>query len=229
MIRFGNDLARQATKSIAGCLVASSVGCYGAHLANGSEFCGRYGLSTLELVDWHKAKWTAHCTADLIACETIPCLAEVKALVSIIGSYEGELNGWISMSCQSGQLLNSGDSIEDACRALEDLSSTSEHNLRYLGLGINCSSPEIVEEALLCMQEHCRRGRPLVAYPNKGEPWDAVAKCYDASKGFSPQSFASLAVRWKEAGARVIGGCCRTDHVFTRALRQRLCIDEGNT
>ena len=66
-------------------LVAASVGPYGAHLADGSEYVGGYGITHQELVAFHKRRFRilAMSEADLVVCETVPSLAEVKALVSL--------------------------------------------------------------------------------------------------------------------------------------------------
>lgn len=37
-------------------LVAASVGCFGAALADGSEYRGQYGLTEEELVEWHRPR-----------------------------------------------------------------------------------------------------------------------------------------------------------------------------
>lgn len=59
-------------------LVAGSVGPYGAFLADGSEYRGDYKLTKQELIDFHRPRVEALIAAgaDLLACETIPCLIE---------------------------------------------------------------------------------------------------------------------------------------------------------
>ena len=59
-------------------LVAASVGPYGAVLADGSEYRGRYTASDRELQAFHRPrlKVLAESGADFLACETIPCLRE---------------------------------------------------------------------------------------------------------------------------------------------------------
>src|ERR1700722_222107 len=59
-------------------LVAASVGPYGAMLADGSEYRGRYALSDTALADFHRPRLRvlADAGADLFACETLPCLRE---------------------------------------------------------------------------------------------------------------------------------------------------------
>ena len=64
--------------------VAASVGPYGAALADGSEYRGDYGPRVAELRDWHRPRLHAltDTDADVLAIETIPCLAEVEALLA---------------------------------------------------------------------------------------------------------------------------------------------------
>jgi len=63
-------------------LVAASVGPYGAFLADGSEYRGNYGLTIENLMDFHRNRMKAQIEAgpDILACETILCLDEAKAL-----------------------------------------------------------------------------------------------------------------------------------------------------
>ncbi|CAI5744870.1 unnamed protein product [Peronospora destructor] len=64
-------------------LVGASIGCYGAALADGSEYRGDYGKSKEQLVAWHKhrfAFFANYAHVDLLICETIPCLVELLAV-----------------------------------------------------------------------------------------------------------------------------------------------------
>ena len=77
---------------------------------------------------------------------------------------------------------------------------------QVVAIGVNCVPPHIVTE---CVAE-LRRGtaKPIVAYPNSGERWDAEARAWrGASEGMR---LAELAPEWMAVGARWIGGCCRT-------------------
>ena len=49
-------------------------------------------------------------------------------------------------------------------------------------------------------------GIPLVAYPNTGETWDAATRTWHG--GAAP--LADDAPAWVAAGARLVGGCCRS-------------------
>ena len=104
--------------------VATSVGAYGAHLGDGSEYTGEYGVSQQHLMQWHAQKLQVQVDsgADLVAFETIPCIDECKALCSLISEQDqsGLLNGWMSFSCKSDGQLSSGESLEDALRVVLD-------------------------------------------------------------------------------------------------------------
>src|SRR3954453_2061319 len=79
------SLARAAADQLAGDgerrWVAASVGPYGAALADGSEYRGRYGRSVAELIAWHRPRLEVLAAAgpDLLALETVPDVDEGAA------------------------------------------------------------------------------------------------------------------------------------------------------
>ena len=85
LLRRSVELAGNARDEVgvAGAWVAASVGPYGAALADGSEYRGRYGLSIARLEDWHRPRLEvlAGAGADVLALETIPDADEAEALV----------------------------------------------------------------------------------------------------------------------------------------------------
>lgn len=194
-------------------LIAASIGPYGAYLADGSEYRGDYGLSVEALMAWHRPRMQAlaQTEADLFACETIPCLAEAEALVRLLAEFP-YMPAWLSFSCRDGATLSSGEAMADAARLADDAD-------QIVAVGVNCTPPRYIEELLTA----ARRGtdKPLLCYPNSGERWDAAARCWVEGTGVT--DFAEPARRWREAGASLIGGCCRTTPadiaVIARALR----------
>ena len=48
---------------------------------------------------------------------------------------------------------------------------------------------------------------PVIVYPNSGEDYDAVTRTWRGENDVD--SFARLAVGWRDRGAQFIGGCCR--------------------
>jgi homocysteine S-methyltransferase len=180
-------------------LVAASVGPYGAMLADGSEYRGRYGLSIAALRDFHRERLLvlAATRADLLACETIPELEEAAALVDLLDETEGAV-GWISFTCADGGHLRSGAPVEEAF-ALADRSPN------VVAVGVNCTAPEHVEE--LVGRAAKATAKPIVVYPNSGEGWDPVARAWNGAPGFRVDP--PTARRWVATGACLVGGCCR--------------------
>ena len=46
-----------------------------------------------------------------------------------------------------------------------------------------------------------------MAYPNRGEAWDNASHPWIGSGTFDPREVSS----WIDAGAELVGGCCRVD------------------
>ena len=192
-------------------LIAASVGPYGAMLADGSEYRGRYGLSDRELAEFHRRRLEvlASSGADVLACETIPSLQEALVLARLLEEFP-PITAWISFSCHDGQHDCEGDDIGSCAAALTD-------HPRIAALGVNCTAPRHIEELLARMREHTRK--PLAAYPNSGQEYDTHDKRWTGPA--AEASLADQARRWYREGARLIGGCCRTTPEDIRALRDR--------
>ncbi len=96
LMRRGVELARTARDAVGHGWVAASIGPYGAALANGEEYEGRYGLTVAQLRDWHRPRLEviADAAPDLLAVETIPDVDEAEALVDLL-RYVG-LPAWVS-------------------------------------------------------------------------------------------------------------------------------------
>jgi homocysteine S-methyltransferase len=193
-------------------LVAASVGPYGAYLADGSEFTGVYGLDEQSLLDFHRRRWKilASTEADLLACETIPSLREARALARLLTETPGRW-AWFSFSCRDGEHISDGTPIVDCVRALAAVP-------RVAAIGVNCTAPIFIPS--LVENIHSVTGSPIVVYPNSGEGWDADNKCWIGTA--DPVHFAAAGVLWRNAGARLIGGCCRTGPEDIRQLREAL-------
>jgi homocysteine S-methyltransferase len=219
VLRLSVALARQARDQFLAShpsplapLVAASVGCYGAFLHDGSEYRGDYGLSVPELVDWHRPRLEilAASGADLVACETIPCLAEGEALAKLLGEFP-HIQAWLSFSCKDERTLCHGEPFAEAVALANDAPNV-------IAIGVNCTAPRHVEGLLHAALAVTRK--PLVAYPNSGETWDAGGHCWQGTAG--EPDWRALVVRWRAAGARLIGGCCRTTPGTIRQIVETL-------
>jgi len=175
--------------------IAASVGPYGAMLADGSEYRGDYGRTVDELRAWHRPRLEQLATAgaDVLAIETIPCLAETEAVLAEIDGTG--FPAWLSVTAAMGR-LRSGESLADAFAMAADVPE-------IIAVGINCSDPLDVASAIEAARSVT--DKPIVVYPNSGEQWDAKNRRWMGNAGFP----ASLVREWVTSGAALVGGCCR--------------------
>ncbi|MEJ1179212.1 MULTISPECIES: homocysteine S-methyltransferase [unclassified Pseudarthrobacter] len=191
-------------------LVAGSVGPYGAYLADGSEYRGDYVLDAEAFKDFHRPRIAAlvDAGADFLACETLPSFAEAEALLALTGEFDVE--SWFSFSLRDGAHISDGTPLA----AVAELCGSDD---RVVAVGVNCVPLHLVPAALGALGE--AGTKPLVTYPNSGESYDAATKTWAAGSGAEggasgaggvPTGLAAGAGAWRELGARILGGCCRT-------------------
>ena len=180
--------------------IAASMGPYGAFLADGSEYRGNYGLNEKELMDFHRPRMKAviEAGADLLACETIPCLVEAQAIAKLLKEFPG-ITAWVSFSARDEKHISEGQVFADCVKLLEDDS-------QIVAIGINCTSPRYIPS--LIREAKKTTNKPVLVYPNSGETYDPNKK--DWNNDPVSQSFGKEARDWYDAGARLIGGCCRS-------------------
>lgn len=189
--------ARQATAGTR-CLVAASVGPYGAILHDGSEYRGNYGVSHGLLVEFHAERLAvlAQAKPDLFAVETIPDVTEAQALAEALADVS-EIPSWMTFSAGDGAHLNGGAPIEEAAAIAASIPSMT-------AVGINCTAPESIAE--LATRIRTVTDLPIVAYPNAGGAWDSHTGEWSV-KDVSPFTEKNLAT-WRDAGIDILGGCC---------------------
>ncbi len=194
------DAGGQALASRPRPLVAASVGPYGAYLADGSEYRGDYGLSEQELYDFHydRMRILIEAGADVLACETIPCLVEAQAIVRALEQFPN-VYAWISFSARDGAHISSGEAVTDCAAWLDG-------HEQVAALGINCTALEYIPALIEAISAHT--SKPILVYPNSGEQYDPVTKTWHGTA--CAGSYGEHARTWYELGARLIGGCCRT-------------------
>lgn len=196
LLRRSVELAKAARDEVGGQRwVAASVGPYGAALAGGEEYVGRYGLSVAQLAEWHRPRLEilADEGADVLAIETVPDVDEAVALVGLV--HKLGVPAWLSYTI-AGTTTRAGQPLAEAFAVAAGVPE-------IVAVGVNCCAPEDVEHAVRVAREVT--GKPVVVYPNSGEQWDGVRRTWVGASEWS----ADLAPRWAAAGARIIGGCCR--------------------
>ncbi|MCW3794405.1 homocysteine S-methyltransferase [Paenibacillus sp. LS1] len=181
-------------------IIAGSVGPYGAYLADGSEYVGHYGVSDKTLAEFHRPRIAAllEAGADILAFETIPSLQEAQVLVNLLKEFP-HAYAWLSFSLKDGTSISEGTPLEVCAQKFG-----SEPQIAAIGL--NCAPMEVVTEAVGILSR--ASDKPVIVYPNSGEVYDAATKTWSGQGTCGSMSDASE--QWVAAGAKIIGGCCRT-------------------
>lgn len=195
--------------------VAGSVGPYGAFLADGSEYRGDYVVSKEDMKAFHRGRMQALVDAgvDLLACETIPSKAEAEALVELLREEFGDMEAWFTFTLRDGEHIADGTSLEEIAKLFEGVE-------QVVGVGVNCVPDDLALVALKGFAPLVKNGT-LVVYPNSGEQWNAKAREWEG-KRTEGSTLAQKTVEWWDAGARMIGGCCRTSPDDIRTMREAL-------
>lgn len=181
-------------------LVAGAVGPYGAFLADGSEYTGRYALSRDEYARFHRMRIDALLEggADVLAVETQPRFDEVSAVLSMIE--DRDVTAWVTVTLNEAGTMPDGTPLAKLARELDA-------NPHAAALGLNCVRREKVEAALAELAAHT--DKPLVVYPNSGEVYDPVTKTWGQGP-HANRTWSTFVPKWRALGAACIGGCCRT-------------------
>jgi homocysteine S-methyltransferase len=193
-------------------LVATSVGPYGAVLADGSEYRGDYAVGHRELVRFHSERLQvlARAGVEVLACETVPSLAEARALVEALAGWP-ELTAWVSFSARNDRQVSDGTPLSECGRYLDE-------QPQVVAVGVNCTAVQHISPLIGALVT--ATDKPVVVYPNSGEVYDAAQQGWLGSR--SGSDLGSLARQWYDDGARLIGGCCRTRPVEIVAVSKAL-------
>ena len=140
-----------------------------------------------------------------MAVETIPDVDEAEVLVELLD--ELGVPAWFSFSA-TGSHTRAGQPLADAFA----VAGSAE---QVFAVGVNCCSPDDVLEAVRLATEVT--GKPVVAYPNSGEAWDAPTRRWAGDAAYD----VDLVPEWLEAGASYVGGCCRVGPSTIAAVAER--------
>ncbi|QPT54483.1 homocysteine S-methyltransferase [Rothia kristinae] len=231
--------------------VAGSVGPYGAYLADGSEYTGRYQLSEEEFRDFHRPRLRAllGAGAEALALETMPHVGEVRALVRQLAQEFPDARAWVSLSVRQASGVEA--EADDGCGADETGSDGGPASVPGDGgtgadddaAPVLCDgtalpevaalleeSPQVVAVGVNCLP--IPRVAPALRALRRGTAKPLVAypnsgERYDpVTKSWEPApgpaSPADAAAGWAASGARLIGGCCRTTPSDIRRIRAAL-------
>ncbi|KZU56819.1 homocysteine S-methyltransferase [Lactiplantibacillus plantarum] len=199
-------------------VIAGSIGPYGAYLADGSEYTGAYQLTPSAYQDFHRERLALIMAAgvDVLALETMPRLDEVQALVQLITTTWPQQPYWVSFSIKDPQTLCDGTSLAAAAKWV-----AAQPNV--VAVGVNCTTLENIAPALTTLKAAV--AVPLIVYPNSGDQYDPVTKTWQETH--LSHQFASFVPQWLAAGARIIGGCCRTTPKDIATVARALSVSDS--
>lgn len=216
------QLARQAgarcaqARGIKPPLVAASMGPYGAYLADGSEYTGAYTQNKTALRAFHEERIEVlfESGADILACESIPSLAEGEILLELLGAYP-HLPCWLSFTCRDALHVSHGETVA-ACLSMAE-------GLPHVLTGVNCLHPHLVSQLMASIRDS-QGASVQVVYANRGDTWTVATRSWDMTTGLDDDAYTICAMDWAQRGAFLIGGCCRTTPSTTARLAS-LSID----
>ena len=209
LMRRSVDLARRGSDG----WVAASVGPYGATLADGSEYRGDYGLTVAQLRRWHRPRLAvlADAGADVLAVETIPCLAEVAALLAELDALG--FPAWLSLTCD-GTSTRAGEPAAEAFAMARDCDAV-------FAVGVNCTDPHDVEQLVRFGGERERQARRRL--PEQRRAMGRNAPDLGGRAGLRPRSRAQLGRRGRATGRRLLSGRSGRDRRRRDSYSARPC------
>jgi S-methylmethionine-dependent homocysteine/selenocysteine methylase len=200
------DLARRALTAAGGERAIYIVGA-----APPLEDCYRPDLvpeaTALEREHGEHAENLAAAGVDAILVETMNCVREARAATRAARSAGAPV--LVSFTCWDGPQLLSGEPLQEALDGV-----LPDDPVAVL---VNCLPASNVDACLPALRAS---GRPFGVYCNLGAPTDAEGST--RSEEYAPADLAELAAGWRDAGARLLGGCCGTTPEHIRAMAQRL-------
>ncbi len=205
--RAAASLARaEADQATIPVVVAGSLGPTGELL----EPLGTLSARQARLAFAEQAGALAEGGVDLLWIETMSALEEVQAAIEGARSVS-DLPVAASMTFDTHGRTMMGVSPEQAVQALQGYG--------LLALGANCGNgPEEIETVVRAMRAVAPEVL-LIAKSNAGLPHLEEGEiAYDGT----PQVMAAYARRVRDAGARLIGGCCGSSPAHIRAMAQAL-------
>lgn len=199
-------------------LIAVSLGPFGAALHNGAEYHGNYDCTHDELVNFHRERIEVLAGLkgpEVLAFETLPSLEEARAIGEALAPFPW-LSAWFSFTCKDAQHVAHGEALRECAAFVSTLSQT-------VAVGVNCTAPALI--APLIAELRAATVNPILVYPNSGEVWDAQARRWAGVS--TPEAFGGLSTKWFEAGAQIVGGCCRTRPAHIQQVAQAARTQAG--
>ena len=185
------------------------------------------------------------CNVDILLAETLSTKREAVSILQSVSNIIHQKNQshnnmtipliWISFTIHDDEptKLRSDESLEIACQSI--IQEANNLNLSIDALGINCSTPRAISQAVpiltkvtegtnikVCAYGNCFRTTTSEWINSLGVEDDTtnddkdmkkamIESCdkdYDEDGYLLPSVYANFATEWIKSGAQIIGGCC---------------------
>ncbi|MEQ8279424.1 MAG: homocysteine S-methyltransferase family protein [Deltaproteobacteria bacterium] len=190
------ESARSAGTWIAGCLASPDV-----------PYAEEASLTAAEVTERLRVQFEAlvELAPDIVLFEMLTTKADVEGVAALL---DDRVPVGVGLVCRADGAMRSGLAIEDAVAILGE---------RVSVFFVQCIPVDEVDaplERLLAATD-----APVGVYANDGRRW-VDGRWHGASA--SCEHYADRAVRWVEAGAKLVGGCCGTGPQHVAAIAERL-------
>ncbi len=175
------------------------------------EDCYRLDLvpSDVELRVEHR-EWGIHlaeCGVDFLFVETMNCVRE--SIIAIEEAAKTGLPVALSFLSTPEGTMFSGEDIGDLVRSIA--------HTKPFAICLNCRPPDALDKALSTLLS-CS-SVPVGVYANGlGKPDDDQGWIFEGS--MPEDTYLQYALRWKEQGVQIIGGCCGTTPAYIRRISE---------
>jgi len=164
-------------------------------------------LSFEDAYEYYKEEVISGCEADLVVLETMTDLLELKAAILAVKE-NSSLPIIATMTFEENMRTFTGTNIASMAITLEGMGVDA--------IGVNCSLGPV--ELVPVIAEMSRyTNLPLVVKANAGLP-DPLTNTYDISE----EKFTKYMLEMAKSGVCIFGGCCGTDEVFIKTLKNGL-------
>lgn len=167
-----------------------------------------------------QARIFADLKVDFLFAESMNTVREARAVLA--AGREVGLPVWVSfVPGPEGEVL----SREPLERAVSEMESAGAEAVL-----VNCAPPEDVTAIVSRLAGYCRGPFGAFAHIGRFAPpsWKfEFHPQFSETESWPPERYAGQARRWLEAGATIVGGCCGTGPIHTRALLGALANGGG--
>lgn len=194
ILQTGVDIARSVVPDDRTVLVATCIGSVDAPYATVSSVPADEAARRLEIEIAARMKTGS----DMLIFETLTTPDEIKGAARASLACNAD-NVAVGLTCGADGRTLGGVTMKDAVRHF-----TGVNPIAWF---IQCTRCEYVERSLQELKNALGANDIIGVYANDSRGWDHI-KMQWTGKRISPEQYGEYALKWRDAGVRIIGGCC---------------------